>query len=412
MRFTFLITILLFVSMLTEAQLAMWRGPNRDGKFNEPGLLKEWPTDGPELLLSVEGIGKGFSSPIFDGQFIFTTGMTDSLDFITCVDMTGAIKWKTIYGRSWMKSFSDTRGSVTVDGDRVYVISGQGELSCLNKTTGDIIWKRDIDKEYKSERHIWGVSESPLIVDDKVICSPGGKETSIVALNKMTGELIWKSKSAGGQRAYTSPMLYQYKNFRYILATTATNLIALVPETGEVVWTYNYYAKEFWDQPGLIWANTPLCKDDEIFICMGYDFPAVMLKMDSLGTSVSEKWVDHTFDNHHHGVVEVDGKIFGSNWKSNRDGKWVCMDWKTGEIEYVADWFTKGSMVFADGMLYVYDERWGNVGLVKPDPNGFNVVSSFKVNKGSGQHWAHPFIADGKMFLRHGDVLLVYNVKA
>jgi hypothetical protein len=111
-------------------------------------------------------------------------------------------------------------------------------------------------------------------------------------------------------------------------------------------------------------------------------------------------------------VVEVDGKIYGSNWKSNREGKWVCMDWNTGEIEYVADWYTKGSMVYADGMLYVYEERTGHVGLVKPDPKGFEVVSSFKVTKGTGPHWAHPFIADGKLFLRHGDVLLVYNIKA
>lgn len=413
MKIVVLTYLFLLVVIFAEAQAIMWRGPVRDGKFNEAGLLKEWPAEGPKLILEVEGIGKGFSSPVFDGQFIYTTGMTDSMDFVTCIDMTGEKKWKTVYGHSWMKSFPDTRGSVTIDGDRLYVISGEGELCCLNKLTGEIRWKKEVDNQFKSERHNWGVSESPLIVDDNVICSPGGKQTSIVAFNKTTGSLVWQSECVGGQRAYTSPILYQYKSFRYILATTANNLIALVPETGKVVWSFDYFKQGVWEwQPGLIWANSPICKDDEIFINMGYDFPAVMLKMDSLGTSVSEKWVDHTFDNHHHGVVEVDGKIFGSNWKSNRDGKWVCMDWKTGEIEYVADWFTKGAMVFADGMLYVYDERWGNVGLVKPDPKGFNVVSSFKVNKGSGQHWAHPFIADGKMFLRHGDVLLVYNVKA
>ena len=413
MKIAFLIFQFLFLSIIIEAQVVMWRGPERDGKFNETGLLKEWPADGTELIMEVEGIGKGYSSPIFDGQFIYTTGMTDSMDFVTCIDITGEKKWKTVYGHSWMKSFPDTRGSVTVDGDRLYVISGEGELVCINKLSGDIIWKKEADKEFKSERHTWGVSESPLIVDDKVICSPGGKQTSIVAFDKITGELVWQSECVGGQRAYTSPIIYRYKNFRYILATTANNLIALVPETGKVAWSFDYFKQGVWEwQPGLIWTNSPIYKDDEIFISMGYDFPAVMLKMDSLGTSVSVKWIDHTLDNHHHGLVEYDGKIYGSNWKSNRDGKWVCLDWETGEVEYVADWFTKGSMVFADGMLYVYDERWGNVGLVKPDPKGFNVVSTFKVNKGAGQHWAHLFIADGKMFLRHGDVLLVYNIKA
>lgn len=412
MKIAFLTYLFLFISIFADGQVAMWRGPARDGKFNETGLLKEWPAEGPKQILEVEGIGKGFSSPIFDGQFIYTTGMTDSMDFVTCIDLTGAKKWKTVYGHSWMKSFSDTRGSVTIDGDRLYVISGQGELSCINKLTGEFFWKIDVDKDYKSERHIWGVSESPLIVDDKVICSPGGSQTSIVAFNKMNGDLMWQSECVGGQRAYTSPMLYEYKNFRFILATTATNLIALVPETGKVAWTYNYYANDAWDQPGLIWANTPLCKNDEIFICMGYDFPAVMLKMDSLGTSVSEKWIDHTFDNHHHGVVEVDGKIYGSNWKSNRLGKWLCMDWKSGEIEYIVDWNTKGSIVYADGMLYIYEEKSGNVAIVNPNPKNFDVVSSFKVEKGTGPHWAHPFIANGKLFLRHGDVLMVFNLKA
>ena len=117
-------------------------------------------------------------------------------------------------------------------------------------------------------------------------------------------------------------------------------------------------------------------------------------------------------DNHHHGVIEIDGKIYGSNWLNNNSGKWVCLDWNTGKVEYVADWFTKGSMVYADGMLYVYEEKTGNVGLVKPDPKGFEVVNSFKVNKGTGPHWAHPFIANGKLFLRHGDFLMVYNIKA
>lgn len=412
MKITFLTCFLFSIWLFADAQVSMWRGPARDGKFNETGLLKEWSVNGPELLLSVEGIGKGFSSPIFDGQFIYTTGMTDSMDFVTCINLAGEKKWKTVYGHSWMKSFSDTRGTVTVDGDRLYVISGQGEMVCLNKMSGEFIWNKNVDKDFKSERHIWGVAESPLVVDNLVICSPGGTQTSIVAFNKMTGELVWQSECVGGQRAYTSPILYQYKNFRYILATTATHLIALVPETGKIAWTYNYYGEEYWDQPGLIWANSPLCKDDEIFLCMGYDFPAVMLKMDSLGTSVSTKWIDHTFDNHHHGVVEVDGKIYGSNWKSNRLGKWLCMDWKTGEIEYIADWNTKGSIVYADGLLYIYEERSGNVALVKPDPQKFDVISSFKVDKGAGTHWAHQFIADGKLFLRHGDVLMVYKIKA
>lgn len=394
-------------------QVFSFRGPEHTGKFAATGLLKSWPAEGPKMILSVDGIGKGYSSPVFDGENIYTTGMIDSLDYLSCIDMQGNIKWKVSYGHSWRKSFPDTRGSATIEGDRVYVLSGVGELSCINKKDGTTLWKVDVDKDFQSEWHMWGVAETPLIVDDKVICSPGGKKTSVVAFDKMTGKLKWESACVGGQRSYVSPTIYTYKNFRFILAATANNLIALVPETGKVVWSYDYYKEGDWTyQPGLIWANTPIFKGDEIFISKGYDFPNVMLKMKADGSGVEKKWNNTVLDNHHHGVVEVDGKIYGSNWISNGKGKWVCLDWETGKVEYEVDWNNKGSMVFADGLLYVYEEKGGNVGLVKPDPSGFQVVSSFKVDKGTGPHWAHLFIADGKMFLRHGDVLMVYDIKA
>ncbi len=403
---------LLLIALFAISQPVQWRGPNRDGKFPETGLLKKWPDAGPELLFKVEGIGKGYSSVVATEQNIFTTGMIDTLDYLTCITPEGQIKWKVPYGRSWVKSFPETRGTPTIENDRIYVISGTGELVCLNVNDGAIRWKVNVDKDYKSDWHIWGVSESPLIVDDKVICTPGGKTTSVVAFDKMTGKLVWQSECVGGQRGYASPTIYEYKQFRFILAITATNLIALEPATGKVAWTYKYYDSAKWDQPGLIWTNTPVFKDRNIFISMGYDYPAVMLEMDSLGTSVTEKWIDHTFDNHHHGIIELDGKIYGSNWKSNSKGRWICMDWKTGEINYVTDWINKGSLIYADGLFYILEEKTGTVGLVQPDPENFDVISSFKLQGGTGPFWSHPFIANGKLYLRHGDVLFVYNIKA
>jgi hypothetical protein len=135
-----------------------------------------------------------------------------------------------------------------------------------------------------------------------------------------------------------------------------------------------------------------------------------MLKVTPDGKSVSEVFTDTIFDNHHHGVILTDGYLYGSNWTDNKRGKWVCMKWDTGEIMYESEWDTKGAMIMADGLLYCYNEK-GNVGLVKPDPAAFNVISEFKITKGAGPHWAHPFIADGKLLLRHGDVLMVYDIK-
>ncbi len=405
------IVLILVCPLLINAQVFQFRGPNRDGKFECTNLLKEWPKNGPELFMEVDSLGKGFSSVIATDKYIYVTGMIDTLDYLTCIDYDGNKKWQIPYGEAWKKSFPDTRSSVTVEDDRIYVISGIGELVCMNAETGNISWKKNVDKDYASDWHIWGVSESPLIIDNMVICSPGGKETSIVAFDKLTGEEIWKTESVGGQRAYSSPTIYEYNGSRYILANTANYLMAIRPENGEVVWRYNYYELADWKwQSGLIWTNIPTWKDNQIFLSMGYDYPAVMLEVDSLGTSVSEKFVDQTIDNHHHGLIEHDGYLYSSIWKSNRTGKWACMNWLTGEIEYVNEWVNKGSMVYADGMLYCYEEKSGNVGLVKPDPKGFEVVSSFKVEKGSGPHWSHPYIYNGKLFLRHGNVMQVYNI--
>jgi len=409
--------LILFYSALmifvfdSAAQLVQWRGPNRDGIFTETGLLKTWPEGGPQQILEVEKIGKGWSSPIFDGNTIYVTGMIDTLDHLSAIDMQGNIKWQVPYGRSWNKSFPDTRSTPTIENERIYVQSGTGRLVCFEKATGKEIWAVDVDKDFECEYHIWGNSETPLIVDDKVICTPGGKKTSVVAFDKMTGKLVWQSKSLGGQRAYASPTIYKYNGFRYILAVIGTDLLAVVPETGEIKWSYKYHNPEKWDQPGLIWTNTPVFKDNRIFITMGYNYNAKMIEMAADGNSVSEVFTDTIFDNHHHGVILKDGYLYGSNWLSNSKGNWICMEWNTGKIVWEETWGSKGAMVMADKLLYTYNEK-GNVGLIQPTPEGFKVISEFKITKGAGQHWAHPFIADGIMLIRHGDVLMVFDIKA
>lgn len=404
--------ILLFAGFSVAAQPNQWRGPKRDGQFTETGLLKVWPENGPEQILEIENIGKGWSSPVWVDGMIYTTGMIDTLDYLTAINPDGSFKWQVAFGRSWNQSYPDTRSTPVVDGERIYVQSGTGQVSCINKEDGSTIWEVDVDKDYEAEYHVWGNSETPLLVDDMLICTPGGNKTSVVALNKDTGELIWESESVGGARAYASATLYTWNDFRYILAVTGKELVAVIPETGEVAWHYEYFDSEKWkwQDNGLIWTNTPIFKDDEIFISMGYDYDAVMLKMAEDGKSVSVKYTNSTLDNHHGGLILYDGFVYGANWSSNNKGNWVCMNWDTGEIAYEETWGSKGSLIMAEDMLYVYNER-GGMGLVKPTPEKFDVVSEFKITEGAGPHWAHPFIADGKLFMRHGDVLMVFDIK-
>jgi len=410
-----LLFIQVFVLLLTSAagQIYQFRGPERDGKFTETGLLKVWPEEGPELLLEVDGIGDGWSSVISNGIYIYVSGKKDSTDVLSCFDFGGNEIWKVAYGGAWDGSFPSTRGTPTIEDNRIYIISGQGELVCLDTETGKVNWKINVDKTYKAEWHVWGVAESPLIVDDKVLCSPAGELTTFVAFDKMTGEEIWKTASTGGQRSYVSPVLRELYGKKYILGASASDLFIVDPEDGEIKASYRYFNPELWQwQPkGMIWANSPIVKDNQIFLSIGYNYPAKMLQVDKEVSSITELYTDTLLDNHHHGLIELDGYIYGSYWIHNNDGGWACLDWNTGKIMYDEYWNSKGEMIYCDGLLYVYIEKTGHVGLVKPDPSGFEVLGSFVVQKGRGPHWSHPYIMDGKLFLRHGDVLLVYDIK-
>lgn len=407
-----LVLLLILTPFISMAQLAQWRGPDRNGIYPEKNLLDIWPEAGPELLFTVEGIGSGWSSAVTNDKAIFITGMKDTLDYLTSIDYSGKINWQIPYGRAWKQAFPDTRCTPTIDGDRIYVLSGTGRLSCFDTTNGKEIWAVDVDKQFETKYDAFGVSEAPLIVDNKVICTPIGKKAAIVAFDKNTGKLIWQSKTMVGQRGLASPILYHYKNFRYILSQSSDDVFATNPDNGEIVWSFKFYKKELEkDMGGNTSPNTPIFKDNEIFITKGYDYPAYMLQMAPDGKSVSEKWMNRTLDCHHGGVVLIDGYIYGSNWLNNSKGNWVCLKWDTGEVMYETPWINKGSIISADNKLFCYEEKSGNVGLVKPNPQKFEVTSSFKVGKGTGMYWAHPMIKNGKLFIRHGSFLLIYNIK-
>jgi len=399
----------LTISLTIYSQDAQFRGPQRNGIYPETGLLQSWPEGGPRLIFSVEGIGVGWSQPVLSKGTIYVTGMIDTLDVLSAIDMTGKVKWQKPYGSSWTKSYPDTRCTPTVEDNRLYVLSGSGELSCFNVNDGSVIWSFDVDKTFESKWHRWGVAESPLIVDDKVIVTPGGDKATAVAFDKMTGKQVWQSPPLGDIRSYISAVIYQYKNFRYILACTYDYIVALEPSTGEMIWKFGFNLQK--QGAKAIAINSPIYKGDEIYISNGYDYGSVMLKMAPDGKSASLKWFDNNLDNHHHGLINVGDYIYGSNWLSNTKGNWVCLRWDTGELQYEKEWQSKGSMVYADNMLYVIDERNGNVGLVRPNPKDFEVVSSFALKKGKGEFWAHPSIYDKKLFLRYNNIMWVYDIK-
>jgi len=419
MKISLLIILTIGISIqLSEGQkLSEWRPENRTGISSEKGLLKSWPVNGPSLLWQNEELPAGFSSVTFGKNSIYLTGIKDKSDIIVAMDTLGKIKWQTPYGTAWNESYPESRCSPTVDGNKVYVTSGSGEVACIDANTGKIIWSVKASEMYKGTFGPWGIAESVIIDGDKLYFTPGGSETMTVALNKNTGKLIWKTESLNDRPGYVSPVLITHSGKRLIVNVSASYIFAVDPANGKIVWKVNHVeingekAKAEWDDAPAIKCVTPLYSDGKIYVTGGYNHGGIMLNLTEGGNKATLAWKDDVLDVHHGGAVLVNGFIYGANWLSNGDGNWCCIDWKTGQKKYEEHWKNKGSIIFADGMLYIYDEKSGFVGLVKPNPEKFDLVSNFRITKGSGPHWAHPVIHNKKLYIRHGKVLMAYNIK-
>jgi outer membrane protein assembly factor BamB len=390
-----------------------FRGVGRTGVYaNETGLLKEWPVEGPEMIWSIEDIPIGHSSLSSAYDMLYFTGKRDTIAVLTALDLNGKIKWQTDFGRAWNASFPNSRSTPTIENERLYVSSGYGDLACLNAITGDIIWKVPAMDKFEGTYGRWGIAESILLDEDKVFFTTGGKKTTMVALDKLTGETIWMTESLNDNPSYASPIFIEKDSLKIIVNVTENYMIGVNAADGEMFWKFSFGA--FADLPWFanINCNSPVYADGKLFITGGYNHKNVMLELSKDYKKVYFKWSDDVLDVHHGGTVKLGDYVYGTNWENNGMGRWVCMDWKTGETMYETKWFNKGSIISAEGLLYCYDEKFGNLGIVKATPEEFKVISSFKVPLGSrGPFWTHPVIKDGVLYIRHGDALMAYNIK-
>jgi outer membrane protein assembly factor BamB len=420
MKKMFLIFLVVIISLEFSAgqKINEWRPENRTGVSSEKGLLKSWPVTGPVMLWINQELPAGFSSVTFGNSKIYLTGNVEKNDVLVAMDTLGNIKWQTPYGRTWNESYPESRCAATVEGNKVYVTSGMGDIACIDGNTGKIIWSLKASEAYKGTYGPWGIAESIIIDGDKLYFTTGGPETMTIALNKNSGKLVWKSESLNDRPAYVSPILINYSGKRLIINVSASYIFAVDPSSGKIVWKIKHIdingAKAIaeWDDAPAIKCVTPLYFDGKIYITGGYNHGGIMLSLKDGGNNVSVAWTDDVLDVHHGGVVLLNGYIYGSNWLSNSDGNWCCIDWNTGKKKYEEHWKCKGSIISAEGLLYIYDERNGNVGLVRANPDKFDMISSFKITKGSGPYWAHPVIHNKKLYIRHGKALMAYNIKS
>lgn len=395
-----LLILLVNILFISAQEPTKWRG-GTNGIYDETGLLKEWPAGGPEILWSYEGLGEGHSSPVFANGKIYLSTMIDGEGWIFMFSQDGKVIRKASYGKDFTESYPGSRSSVVVDGDLMYMYSGLGELVCMDSETGDEKWRKKVFEDLDGNNIRWGVNETVLVDGDVVYVTPGGQKNNMVALNRFTGDLIWTSPGKGTLAAYCTPLLVELPARRLLVTHVSDYIIGVDAETGKLLWDYPHPNRYN------IHPNTPVYHSGKLFCFSGYGQGAAMLNLSADGSSVEKAWTKPEIDNQMGGVVLVDGYIYGSG-HNNRE--WRCLDWETGKESWVSSELGKGVVIYADGMLYCYSDR-GELALAKADPKAFEIVSKTKVEMGTAQHWAHPVINNGRLFVRHGDALIAYKIK-
>ncbi len=383
----------------------VFQGPRGDNLSADTGLLRQWPTDGPPLVWTTEGIGQGYSSVSLARGLIFTAGNIGGHSVVTALDLAGAIGWQTPAGGAWTDTYPGTRSTPTIDDDRVYFQNPLGELFCLNAATGKEVWHVNVLERFGADNITWALAESSLVDGNRVISTPGGPETAVVALDKMTGETVWQSPTAAGDAAgYATPTLAEYEGKRLIFTLTGKAIICVDADSGQLYWRFPHETQ--YD----VNATKPIFHQGQLFVSTGYGAGSRLLEIQVSGDQVDAKelWTSPDLDNHHGGVLLLDGYIYGSKYQP----RWACLEWSSGRTMYSERGVGKGSLTSAEGLLYTLSEKHV-MGLVAADAESFQVISQFRLPPaGDRESWAYPVVCGGRLYLRHDNVLFCYDVRA
>jgi outer membrane protein assembly factor BamB len=375
-----------------------WRGPNRDGISKETGLLKQWPAEGPPLAWKTTGAGNGYSSLAIANGRLFTMGLRGDREYVIAFDVaTGKQAWATPNGTAYRDSRGDgPRGTPTVDGETLYVLGGNGDLSCLDSRSGRVVWTMNVLRKFGGSNPKWGISESPLVIGEKILVNAGGPGASIVALNKKDGSLIWKSQS--DPAGYSSGMPVNTNNTTQVVFFTDRRAVGLNLNDGKLLWEYPRASNDV--------ANvaTPVVRGNRIFVSSDYGTGAGLVEVKADG-SAQEVYFTKEMRNHHSSSILVGDYLYGFS-----SGILTAMRFDTGEVAWRDRSVGKGSLVYADGNLYALSEN-GVVGLFEASPSGYREKGRFRIKQGSLPTWTHPVIAGGRLYLRDQDTIYAYDVR-
>lgn len=397
---TFLTSVI--CTLIYGQELANWRGPDRNGIYNETGLLRVWPESGPDLLWHFDGLGEGHTSAAVTSKGVFISGMIEGIGYVFALDNNGKLVWKTPYGQEWARNYDGSRSTPHVVNDKLYLMSGYGKLICLSTINGKTIWTVDLVKDYGARNIDYGITENLLTDGNILYCTPGAADASLLALDRNTGKLIWKSKGNGETSAYCSPIMIKVNNRKILVTMMERSICGFDASTGSLLWKFSH------ENTYSVHPNSPVFYADHIFCFSELGNGGVMLKLDKDGGSVSEVWSSRLIDCITSGAVIFNNRIYGTG-DSNR--KLFCLDFKTGKELFSLKGFAPANIISAEGLLYLYSES-GKVLLVEPKESEFKILGSFPVPFGTNQHMAHLVIKNKRLYVRHGNSLMAYSIDA
>jgi outer membrane protein assembly factor BamB len=402
------ILILLLTSFSVTTRTFEWRGPDRTGIYNESNLLKTWPAEGPKKLWSVNTIGNGFVSPVFTDENFYVTGEVDSMEILYSFNLKGEKQWQTTLGREWMKSFPGSRSAPTIVDDLLYVGTGLGNLFCIDRSNGKIIWSKNLISDFNGVLPLHGHSESALILGEKIFWTTGGKDNNVVALNRFNGNLIWSNKGFGERSAYNSPKLIELPSRKIVVTFSAYHLMGIDASKGTLLWSQlqdNYPPEKRLPGYGDTHSNTVLYEKGFIYYAAGDGNCGVKLKLSDDGMKVTELWRNKNFDSYMGGIVKIGDYLYGCGTVRP---DLLSINATTGVLTDSLRVGT-GAVIAADSMLYYYTQK-GDMMLLSYNQGKIKKVSSFRIIEGTLQHFSHPVIHQGVLYLRHGNTLMAFDI--
>jgi outer membrane protein assembly factor BamB len=403
------------LSALLAANWPQWRGPQRNGISEETGLLQEWPEEGPPLLWQVGELGDGFSTPAVVGDRIYLVsnkGLDD--EFVQALDTNdGRQVWSQRIGKvgnpDQNPSYPSARSTPTVDGDLIFALGSAGDLACLDRHSGDVRWTKNLVTDFGGKPGEWAYAESPLIDGDAVVVTPGGKDATLVALNKNSGEVIWKAQVPGGDdAAYSSIVTLAADGVKQYVQFMAKGVVGVDAETGKFLWRYDRTAN---NSPANI--ATPVTSGNSVYTGSHYAGGGlIQIKKSPDGFVVQEIYFERKLPTAIGGAVLVDGYLYGTNRTMM-----TCADFETGEVKWTQErGLAPASLCYADGMLYLHAEKGGEVALVEATPEAYREHGKFTPpgvpDRGPSKAWTYPVVADGRLYLHDWGTLWCYDVKA